>query len=175
MADVVYRAEFRIAIDSNASAETSAQPVDKIKKALQYAKGGSLPNVQSVLSTGGISLLTSTISYAVKKSISVGISTIGIRTGNSFLQEQVGFGMNIAQTLASNVVGGLIASGGNPLGAVAGLAVGGISIASEAVINSYQAGLKHSIDKNNIAELIRTTGLSATSFGRYSGSSGGLY
>jgi hypothetical protein len=77
--------------------------------------------------------------YLGSKALGVALRTVGLRTGNDYLQQEINFNLNILSNLAGGAVTGF-ATGGIA-GAVAGVAVGAVKTGVDAIIAEYTAGI----------------------------------
>ena len=134
----------------------------KKEKAIAGTTGDNQKDTSAGSGDGGDGKLTSKdvagyiaykhyISPFVKQAINYQISTVSLRTGRTEHQQRLQFAYDIGSkvvSLAENVAMGLLISGGNPLGAVAGAAV---SVVQTAV---QYAQAQNTIDLERNAENI---------------------
>lgn len=150
MADIVYRIEVtglggggfggvnrpKDTDDSNTS--FSLKPLSTRSVVKQLTKGDV--KVTNLLASAGISLAKYTISNAVE--------TIGLRTGDTYRQQEVQFGLNLLSGIGGSAVSGFVVSGGNPIGALVGAVMGAVKVGGEAMVAEYSANIKREWDKN---------------------------
>ncbi len=177
MSEVIYKAQFDINVNKSG---TDVKGTNDAKDSNEISKIKSISNISTnkVLSASPIAIIASLEAYAVKKVANTLISNIGLSTGNSFMQQDLQFGLNLAGGLLSSVVGGASAGSLIPGGAFVGAVIGASVWAFQTGLNwfsaDYSAGIQKSIDRMNVAQIKLISGLGSSSFGRYSGS-GELY
>lgn len=178
MAEVVYKAQFDINVNKTGGG-AGKDKEDKKETALSKIKSSfNLSSNKLMTGTAGAVAGALTV-YAIKKISNTLISNIGLSAGDSYMQEKVQFGLEIASSFINNVIGGGMAGSvipgvGTIAGGLAGLTTWLFTTGAEWASASYTAGLQKSIDKLNIGQIRLISGLGSSSFGRYSGS-GELY
>lgn len=102
----------------------------------------------------GTFVATQAIKPFLKSAINFAASNVELTTGSSGLQEQVDFAMqfvNDATGLVSTTAAGLALTGGTPIGAVIGFAVGVAQKGIEIVNKQRQINLNKAIEDRQIA------------------------
>lgn len=151
MADVVYRIEVTGIPsgglsggninddDSSGGGKLSFPKPLTTRSAVKQITSGDV-KVTNLLASAGISLAKYTISNAVE--------TIGLRTGDTYRQQEIQFGLNLLSSIGGSALSGFVVSGGNPIGALVGAVMGTIKVGGEALISEYKANIKREWDRN---------------------------
>ena len=168
MADIVYRIEVTglNGLSSGDAGERekkdtgfSLKPLSR-KSAVKQATSGDV-KVTNLLASASISFAKYTLNNMVE--------TIGIRTGDSYRQQEVQFSMNLLSSIGGSALSGFIVSGGNPIGALAGAVMGGIKVGGQAFTAEYTANIKREWDRNYSEEKQRIYGYASYGSNRTGG------
>ena len=143
MADVVYEIKISglVGGDGTGGSSTTMQDAmlkkDNKSKSTQRATFSTNSLLQGLQGKRSASMVLAGAGlYVAKNALNNYVQTIGLRTGNYHLQEQIEFGLSIASNIGNSVLGGALAGG--VAGAVAGLG----KTAIDSIISEYSAGIK---------------------------------
>lgn len=147
MADVVYEIKISglVGGDGTGGSSTTMQDAmlkrenkSKSTQSATFSTNSLLQGLQGKRSASMV--LAGAGLYVAKNALNNYVQTIGLRTGNYHLQEQIEFGLSIASNIGNSVLGGALAGG--VAGAVAGAVVGLGKTAIDSIISEYTAGIK---------------------------------
>ena len=143
MADVVYEIKISglVGGDGTGGSSTTMQDAmlkkDNKSKSTQRATFSTNSLLQGLQGKRSASMVLAGAGlYVAKNALNNYVQTIGLRTGNYHLQEQIEFGLSIASNIGNSVLGGALAGG------VAGAVVGLGKTAIDSIISEYSAGIK---------------------------------
>ena len=139
MADIVYRIELT-GLDGAGALPTGSGDSKDDKKFKR--KPFTRKSVQSVIE-GDISIAEGLVgvgTYIASRAASTYIRTVGLRTGDSYKQEDINFKLGLLSNIGGGAVSGALLGG--PIGAVAGAVVGGVKTGIDAITAEYTAGIK---------------------------------
>ena len=143
MADVVYEIKISglVGGDGTGGSSTTMQDAmlkkDKKSNSTQSATFSTSSLLQGLQGKRSASMVLAGAGlYVAKNALNNYVQTIGLRTGNYHLQEQIEFGLSIASNIGNSVLGGALAGG------VAGAVVGLGKTAIDSIISEYTAGIK---------------------------------
>lgn len=153
MADVVYEIKISGLLDGVGGGFTMQDAMAEKKepdtaKKPAFSTSSLVQGLQGKRSTA--SVIAGAGMFVAKKAISNYIQTIGLRTGNYHLQEQIDFGLGIASTIGGSTLAGALA-GGIP-GAIAGLTFSSANIAINSLFAEYNAGIKRDYSIQDASE-----------------------
>lgn len=141
MADVVYRIEVTGLSVGGGGAE-SVNDIETPKQNTSSGGGFNSKGVSNVLQ-GNTSFADGLVGagvYLGGRAINTYLRTIGLRTGNDYLQQEVDFNLRILSNLFGGAVSGFAVGG--VAGAIGGIVVGGIKTGVDALVAQYTAGIK---------------------------------
>lgn len=139
MADIVYRIEVT-GLEGAGSSGTN-KPKKEDDKSLKMKPFGR-KSVQSVLE-GDMSLaegMAGVGMYIASRAVSTYVRTIGLRTGDSYKQDDINFKLGLMTGIVGGVVGGAVI-GGVP-GAIGGAVVGAVKTGIDVITAEYTTGIK---------------------------------
>jgi hypothetical protein len=173
MADIVYRIEVT-GLNGLSSGKSSKQKDEKNENefTLKRVKSFSTPNVVKQLTSGDVkvtNLLASAGVALAKNTITNAIETIGLRTGDTYRQQEIQSNFNLLAKIGGSALSGLIVSGGNIYGAIIGAVIGAIDVAGDVIVEEYSANIKRQWDRNYSEEKQRIYGYASYGSNRTGG------
>ena len=89
---------------------------------------------------------------SAKKAINIVSSNVELVTGDSYTQQVVDFGKGIVESIFGSAISGGIATGGNPLGFVAGAVIGTTKVAIGAGMSEFRASIQRNWQSRTVQE-----------------------
>lgn len=145
MADVVYEIKVSGLVGGNGANGGITMQDIIAKKDKELTSQGATFSTSSLLQglqgkKTGSTILAGAGLYVAKNALNSYIQTIGLRTGNYHMQEQIEFGLGIANNIGGSIIGGAMVGG--LYGALAGAVVGLGKTAIDSLVADYTAGIK---------------------------------